>query len=68
MVCNITGKSFANLPNALLEGALSTYLESIESGSVKTQVCGVTRMLCVDAVVVCASRSVVVCVVVVARN
>ena len=52
MVCNITGKSFANLPNALLEGALSTYLESIESGSVKTQVCGVTRMLCVDSVVV----------------
>jgi hypothetical protein len=34
-ICCMTGKSFANLPNHLLADAVNTYIQDIESGSVK---------------------------------
>ena len=42
-ICSLAGKSFANIPNALLGDALETFREAIEEGSIKSQ--GKARLL-----------------------
>jgi hypothetical protein len=36
-VCGMTGKSFASVPNYLLAEEVNTYVQAIESGSIKVQ-------------------------------